>query len=189
MQIRIIELKRDDIYPTVFTLLPLTSLKPHRRRSLTATGCHGYFPLGPRHVSAHPETPREWLAERNTNPISLREVRLAASPTTTRARVPPPAALGMAGPKAAEDGSAAPLLPAQAGERSSGGVGGGATSAQTLGNVVVSIVGTGVLGLPYAFRAAGWVAGSIGVAAAGSATLYCMLLLVSTLACPPIPPY
>nr|ACF82239.1 unknown [Zea mays] len=84
----------------------------------------------------------------------------------------------MAGPKAAEDGSAAPLLPAQAGERSSGGVGGGATSAQTLGNVVVSIVGTGVLGLPYAFRAAGWVAGSIGVAAAGSATLYCMLLLV-----------
>ncbi|XP_023156231.1 amino acid transporter ANT1-like isoform X3 [Zea mays] len=84
----------------------------------------------------------------------------------------------MAGPKAAEDGSAAPLLPAQAGERSSGGVGGGATSAQTLGNVVVSIVGTGVLGLPYAFRAAGWVAGSIGVAAAGSATLYCMLLLI-----------
>jgi solute carrier family 36 (proton-coupled amino acid transporter) len=32
----------------------------------------------------------------------------------------------------------------------------GATPAQTLGNIVVSIVGTGVLGLPYAFRTAGW---------------------------------
>lgn len=80
---------------------------------------------------------------------------------------------------------AAPLLAARGEEevvegRRRGG-GGGATSAQTLGNVVVSIVGTGVLGLPYAFRTAGWVAGSVGVAAAGSATLYCMLLLVSCL--------
>uniref|UniRef100_A0A0D9ZV86 Amino acid transporter transmembrane domain-containing protein n=1 Tax=Oryza glumipatula TaxID=40148 RepID=A0A0D9ZV86_9ORYZ len=77
---------------------------------------------------------------------------------------------------------AAPLLAARGEEevvegRRRGG-GGGATSAQTLGNVVVSIVGTGVLGLPYAFRTAGWVAGSLGVAAAGCATLYCMLLLV-----------
>jgi len=31
-----------------------------------------------------------------------------------------------------------------------------------------------VLGLPYAFRTAGWLAG------AGAATFYCMLLLVST---------
>jgi proton-coupled amino acid transporter len=78
-------------------------------------------------------------------------------------------------------GAAAPLL-AREDSRGRGGAagGGGATSAQTLGNVVVSIVGTGVLGLPYAFRAAGWVAGSIGVAVAGCATLYCMLLLVST---------
>lgn len=80
---------------------------------------------------------------------------------------------------------AAPLLAARGEEevvegRRRGG-GGGATSAQTLGNVVVSIVGTGVLGLPYAFRTAGWVAGSLGVAAAGCATLYCMLLLVSCL--------
>uniref|UniRef100_A0A0A9ENL0 Amino acid transporter transmembrane domain-containing protein n=1 Tax=Arundo donax TaxID=35708 RepID=A0A0A9ENL0_ARUDO len=85
----------------------------------------------------------------------------------------------MAVPKAASDtdGSAAPLLlPREEGRPRSGG--GGASSAQTLGNVVVSIVGTGVLGLPYAFRAAGWLAGSLGVAAAGSATLYCMLLLV-----------
>ena len=82
---------------------------------------------------------------------------------------------------AAADGSAsaaaAPLLLAQEDGRARRG---GATSAQTLGNVVVSIVATGVLGLPYAFRAAGWLAGSVGVAAAGSATLYCMLLLVST---------
>ncbi|KAF7001487.1 hypothetical protein CFC21_017152 [Triticum aestivum] len=73
-------------------------------------------------------------------------------------------------------GAAAPLLAREDGRRRGGW--GGATWAQTLGNVVVSIVGTGVLGLPYAFRAAGWVAGSLGVAAAGFATLYCMLLLV-----------
>uniref|UniRef100_A0A453M8U6 Amino acid transporter transmembrane domain-containing protein n=1 Tax=Aegilops tauschii subsp. strangulata TaxID=200361 RepID=A0A453M8U6_AEGTS len=53
----------------------------------------------------------------------------------------------------------------------------GATPAQTLGNIVVSIVGTGVLGLPYAFRTAGWLAGTLGVAGAGAATFYCMLLL------------
>ncbi|CAN6180461.1 unnamed protein product [Urochloa humidicola] len=70
----------------------------------------------------------------------------------------------------------APLLAEEGG--SPRRCGGGATAAQTLGNVVVSIVGTGVLGLPYAFRAAGWLAGSVGVAAAGFATLYCMLLLV-----------
>jgi proton-coupled amino acid transporter len=73
--------------------------------------------------------------------------------------------------------AAAPLL---AREEGSPRRGGGATSVQTLGNVVVSIVGTGVLGLPYAFSAAGWLAGSVGVATAGFATLYCMLLLVST---------
>lgn len=55
----------------------------------------------------------------------------------------------------------------------------GATPAQTIGNIVVSIVGTGVLGLPYAFRTAGWLAGALGVAGAGAGTFYCMLLLVS----------
>jgi proton-coupled amino acid transporter len=74
---------------------------------------------------------------------------------------------------------AAPLLAREDGAAEGSGRG-GATWAQTLGNVVVSIVGTGVLGLPYAFRTAGWLAGSLGVAAAGCATLYCMLLLVST---------
>uniref|UniRef100_A0A0D9WWZ9 Amino acid transporter transmembrane domain-containing protein n=1 Tax=Leersia perrieri TaxID=77586 RepID=A0A0D9WWZ9_9ORYZ len=77
-----------------------------------------------------------------------------------------------------EGQKAAPLLGAARDEERGRRRGGGATSAQTLGNVVVSIVGTGVLGLPYAFRTAGWVAGSLGVAAAGCATLYCMLLLV-----------
>ncbi|KAG8061503.1 hypothetical protein GUJ93_ZPchr0003g16893 [Zizania palustris] len=56
----------------------------------------------------------------------------------------------------------------------------GATPAQTLGNIVVSIVGTGVLGLPYAFRTAGWLAGALGVAGAGAATFYCMLLLLES---------
>ena len=74
---------------------------------------------------------------------------------------------------------AAPLLAREDGT-GEGSRRGGATWAQTLGNVVVSIVGTGVLGLPYAFRTAGWLAVSLGVAAAGCATLYCMLLLVST---------
>ncbi|KAL6894336.1 hypothetical protein ACP4OV_008434 [Aristida adscensionis] len=72
---------------------------------------------------------------------------------------------------AAESAAKAPLLE---GRR-------GATPAQTLGNIVVSIVGTGVLGLPYAFRTAGWLAGALGVAAAGAATFYCMLLLVNKL--------
>uniref|UniRef100_A0ACD5XDU0 Uncharacterized protein n=1 Tax=Avena sativa TaxID=4498 RepID=A0ACD5XDU0_AVESA len=58
------------------------------------------------------------------------------------------------------------------------GRGSSATPAQTLGNIVVSIVGTGVLGLPYAFRTAGWLAGALGVAGAGAATFYCMLLLL-----------
>nr|CAB3492713.1 unnamed protein product [Digitaria exilis] len=44
---------------------------------------------------------------------------------------------------------------------------GGATPAQTIGNIVVSIVGTGVLGLPYAFRTAGWIAGAAASLAPG----------------------
>ncbi|XP_062112314.1 amino acid transporter ANT1-like [Humulus lupulus] len=58
------------------------------------------------------------------------------------------------------------------------GTGGRASTVQTLANIVVSIVGTGVLGLPFAFRIAGWLAGSIGVMVAGLASYYCMLLLV-----------
>lgn len=57
---------------------------------------------------------------------------------------------------------------------------GTASATQTLGNIIVSIVGTGVLGLPFAFRIAGWLAGSLGVFIAGLSTYYCMLLLVSS---------
>ncbi|EEF38324.1 amino acid transporter ANT1 [Ricinus communis] len=61
---------------------------------------------------------------------------------------------------------------------SSSGRTGSASSIQTLGNIIVSIVGTGILGLPFAFKIAGWFAGSVGVLVAGIATYYCMLLLV-----------
>ncbi|CAJ1881044.1 unnamed protein product [Sphenostylis stenocarpa] len=54
-----------------------------------------------------------------------------------------------------------------------------ASKLQTLGNIIVTVVGTGVLGLPFAFRIAGWVAGSLGVAVVGISTYYCMLLLVN----------
>ncbi|XP_028550051.1 amino acid transporter ANT1 isoform X2 [Dendrobium catenatum] len=76
-----------------------------------------------------------------------------------------------------DSSSTAPLLrgPPSTGQRRTAGK---ATSAQTLGNIVVSIVGTGVLGLPYAFRVAGWLAGSLGVAVAGVSTYFCMLLLI-----------
>lgn len=76
----------------------------------------------------------------------------------------------------ANDDASLPLITspyAAAGDRTS--------AIQTLGNIIVSIVGTGVLGLPYAFRVAGWFAGSLGVIIVGFATYYCMLLLVSSL--------
>ncbi|KAJ4963479.1 hypothetical protein NE237_023418 [Protea cynaroides] len=56
--------------------------------------------------------------------------------------------------------------------------GGTSSWTQTLGNIIVAIIGTGVLGLPYAFRVAGWLAGALGVTIAGVSTYYCMLLLV-----------
>ncbi|XP_043707913.1 amino acid transporter ANT1-like [Telopea speciosissima] len=55
---------------------------------------------------------------------------------------------------------------------------GTASWAQTLGNIIVVIIGTGVLGLPYAFRVAGWLAGALGVTIASIPVYYCMLLLV-----------
>ena len=56
---------------------------------------------------------------------------------------------------------------------------GSAASAQTLGNILVSLLGTGALGLPYAFRVAGWLAASLALVVAAVSTCYCMLLLVS----------
>lgn len=57
---------------------------------------------------------------------------------------------------------------------------GTASMAQTVGNIIVSVVGTGVLGLPFAFRTAGWLAGSIVVLVVGLSSYYCMFLLVSS---------
>lgn len=61
---------------------------------------------------------------------------------------------------------------------------GTASIAQTLGNIIVSVIGTGVLGLPFAFRIAGWLAGLFGVIIAGLCSYYCMLLLVSSFISP-----
>ncbi|CAL1411116.1 unnamed protein product [Linum trigynum] len=41
-----------------------------------------------------------------------------------------------------------------------------------------SIVGTGILGLPFALRVASWLAGSFAIIVAGIPTYYCMILLV-----------
>ncbi|GJP52141.1 hypothetical protein CLOM_g11237 [Closterium sp. NIES-68] len=49
---------------------------------------------------------------------------------------------------------------------------------RALGNVVISIVGAGVLGLPFTFRQAGWLVGSCAIAGSASLSYYCMMLLV-----------
>ncbi|KAM5559209.1 hypothetical protein ABKV19_020723 [Rosa sericea] len=54
----------------------------------------------------------------------------------------------------------------------------GVSRARTLGNIIVSVVGTGIFGLPFAFRIAGRLAGSLGVIVTGLTTYYCILLLV-----------
>jgi proton-coupled amino acid transporter len=55
---------------------------------------------------------------------------------------------------------------------------GGASVLRTAGNIFISIVGAGVLGLPYTFRVAGWAVAASCVVGAASLTYYCMLLLV-----------
>ncbi|XWS59325.1 hypothetical protein CRYUN_Cryun08bG0112100 [Craigia yunnanensis] len=55
---------------------------------------------------------------------------------------------------------------------------GTASKLQTIGNIIVSADGTGVLDILFAFRVSGWLAGSLGVIIAGLATFYYMLLLV-----------
>ncbi|CAI5537375.1 unnamed protein product [Closterium sp. Naga37s-1] len=49
---------------------------------------------------------------------------------------------------------------------------------KALGNVVISIVGAGVLGLPFTFRQAGWFVGSCAIAGSASLSFHCMMLLV-----------
>ncbi|KAG0603923.1 hypothetical protein M758_10G130800 [Ceratodon purpureus] len=55
---------------------------------------------------------------------------------------------------------------------------GQATVARTAGNIFISIVGAGVLGLPYTFRMSGWAVAASSVVGAACLTYYCMLLLV-----------
>lgn len=70
------------------------------------------------------------------------------------------------------EGVAAPLM-----ESSSMGA---ASTAQTLGNILVSILGTGILGLPFTFNVASWAAGLLGVFIVAVSSFYCMLPLVSS---------
>lgn len=60
---------------------------------------------------------------------------------------------------------------------------GGASVLRTAGNIFISIVGAGVLGLPYTFRVAGWAVAASCVVGAALLTYYCMLLLVSFFNC------
>ncbi|KAH7306337.1 hypothetical protein KP509_22G007200 [Ceratopteris richardii] len=57
---------------------------------------------------------------------------------------------------------------------------GGASVTRTFGNVIVSIIGTGVLGLPYTFHVSGWVSGILAILSSAVLSYYCMLLLVSS---------
>lgn len=56
---------------------------------------------------------------------------------------------------------------------------GQASVRKTAGNIFISIVGAGVLGLPYTFRVSGWAVAASSVTLAACLTYYCMLLLVS----------
>eukprot|EP00249_Psilotum_nudum_P010497 c22575_g1_i1 orf=364-1605(+) len=53
------------------------------------------------------------------------------------------------------------------------------SSRKTFGNIIVSIVGSGVLGLPFTFKLNGWAVASIAVLLSATLTYFCMLLLVS----------
>ncbi|XP_031484811.1 amino acid transporter ANT1 [Nymphaea colorata] len=71
-------------------------------------------------------------------------------------------------------GLGAPLLPQQQKSAPEGR----ASAWQTFFNIVVSILGTGVLGLPFAFKTAGWLVASLIILLAGVSTFYSMILLV-----------
>lgn len=49
---------------------------------------------------------------------------------------------------------------------------------KAFGNIIISIVGAGVLGLPYTFKRTGWVLSVLVLATVGLACYYCMMLLV-----------
>ncbi|MCD7448695.1 Amino acid transporter avt3c [Datura stramonium] len=49
---------------------------------------------------------------------------------------------------------------------------------KTFANIFMSLVGAGILGLPYTFKRTGWVMGSLLVISVAALTYYCMMLLV-----------
>lgn len=51
---------------------------------------------------------------------------------------------------------------------------------KTFANVFISIVGAGVLGLPYTFKRTGWVTGTLMIFSVAYLTYHCMMLLVRT---------
>lgn len=58
------------------------------------------------------------------------------------------------------------------------GAPGTASNAQVAVNIIISFVGAGLLGIPDAFRQAGWALGSIALCTVSALNVYCMLLLV-----------
>ncbi|KAK3023423.1 hypothetical protein RJ639_042811 [Escallonia herrerae] len=54
------------------------------------------------------------------------------------------------------------------------------TQLKTFANVFIAIVGAGVLGLPYAFRRTGWLAGLLTLFSVAALTYHCMMLLIHT---------
>uniref|UniRef100_A0A5B6ZVR4 Amino acid transporter transmembrane domain-containing protein n=1 Tax=Davidia involucrata TaxID=16924 RepID=A0A5B6ZVR4_DAVIN len=54
------------------------------------------------------------------------------------------------------------------------------SQSKTFANVFISVVGAGVLGLPYTFKRTGWVLGSFMLFSVAFLTYYCMMLLVHT---------
>lgn len=51
---------------------------------------------------------------------------------------------------------------------------------KSFGNILIAIIGAGVLGLPYTFMKTGWLAGIIMLGIVAGLTYYCMMLLVWT---------
>lgn len=54
------------------------------------------------------------------------------------------------------------------------------SQSKTFANVFIAIVGSGVLGLPYAFKKTGWVFGSLMLFSVALLTYHCMMLLIAT---------
>lgn len=68
---------------------------------------------------------------------------------------------------------ASPLLPVD-----NSGLPPQSSALKTFFNLVITVVGAGVLGLPYAFKQSGWLQGLLILAGTSAAMYYCMMLLV-----------